>query len=110
MNLSTHFKKAKFRADLNSQINQRQDNAKRLLAYLQNLYAKIDNGKIHITKTQKIEINRLRVECQEKQREMSERYMQKEIDTIEDLAGKYQYVPPQIVDSKGNIIKEDATK
>lgn len=84
MGIITHLKKAKARAIIKSKINQRQKKAVLLKARLQRLYDTAD-----INETQRKAIVALHLEYTTKQREVMEKYLQKEINIIEDLGGKY---------------------
>ena len=79
-----HFRRARARHVIKSRIGQRQKKAVVLKGQLQKLYDTTD-----INESQRRVIVALHLEYTEKQRKTMEKYIQKEIDIIEDLGGKY---------------------
>lgn len=72
-------------AAINKSIKNRQEKSILLKAKLSNLYKTLPTNQLQIQA-----INQLQAEFMTKQRELAEEYMQKEINIIEDLGGKYR--------------------
>lgn len=86
---------------MKSYMKHRQAKAVMLKEKLRLLYVQIDKGEIALNEQQRVAMNDLHVEHMTKARELGEEYMQKEIDIIMDLGGKYA---PKVVAPKGNIV------
>ena len=95
MSIFTHYKNARNAANTKARIRNLQSNALKLQNKLMMLYKTVD-----INDLQKIDINLLHVELQKEQRELAEKYMEKEIKIIEDLAAKYQLKSPELLTKK----------
>lgn len=70
--------------DVRSQITAKQRKAKSLIDELRKLTMEVEP-----TNAMRKEINRVRLECIEKQREIGQKYIQKEIDILKDPELKF---------------------